>query len=137
MKRYWQILRSQPRPVLFLLSRLLMRTGLCRLFLIRQQGFVLRFYPSALSATLWMAPDDRHADADFMRAYLRPGDVAIDVGANIGWYSLLAAGLVGGDGRVVGVEPNPDNCGLVERSAKDNGFTTITVVPAAASRPWR
>ena len=107
MKRYWQILRSQPRPVLFLLSRLLMRTGLCRLFLIRQPGFVLRFYPSALSATLWMAPDDRHADADFLRAYLRPGDVAIDVGANIGGTALAAAAAVGERGRVIAFEPHP------------------------------
>src|SRR4051794_3370758 len=68
-----------------------------------------------------------------LRSQLSPGATFVDVGANIGWYSLLAAGLVGGDGRVVGVEPNPDNCGLVERSAKENGFATITVVPAAAS----
>ncbi|MFE9254111.1 FkbM family methyltransferase [Streptomyces sp. NPDC006879] len=38
---------------------------------------------------------------------LRPGDTYVDVGANIGYYSLLAAQLVGTDGRVVAIEASP------------------------------
>jgi predicted methyltransferase len=40
---------------------------------------------------------------------LRPGDVVIDVGANVGWFTLLAASLVGPGGKVVACEPGPDN----------------------------
>ncbi len=43
-----------------------------------------------------------------IRAALRPGDTFIDVGANIGLLSMLAAHRVGPRGRVIAFEPNPD-----------------------------
>ncbi len=49
-------------------------------------------------------------------AVLRPGDVAIDVGANVGWHALRFAGLVGARGRVVAFEPGPRPRALLERS---------------------
>jgi FkbM family methyltransferase len=55
-------------------------------------------------------------------ALLRPGDAFIDVGANIGYFALLAAARVGPDGRVAAFEPNPANCGLIERSVAANDF---------------
>lgn len=64
---------------------------------------------------------------------LRAGATFVDVGANIGWFALHAARVVGPTGTVVAVEPNPANCDLLERSAAANGFTNITVVAAAAS----
>jgi len=39
--------------------------------------------------------------------HLRPGGVFVDVGANCGYFSMLAAGLVGSSGRVFSFEPNP------------------------------
>ena len=60
-----------------------------------------------------------------LRARLRPGATFVDVGANIGWFSILAASLVGPTGRVVAVEPNPDNVALLLRSAQENGFDNI------------
>ncbi len=41
----------------------------------------------------------------FLNAFLRPGDVFVDVGANIGLYTLIAAHIVGGSGRVYAFEP--------------------------------
>ena len=43
-----------------------------------------------------------------MRA-LHPGDFAIDVGANVGFFTLMMAKLVGPEGKVLAVEPGPDN----------------------------
>lgn len=45
--------------------------------------------------------------AGFLRRHLRPGMVFVDVGANNGFFSLLAAHYVGGAGRVFAFEPNP------------------------------
>jgi FkbM family methyltransferase len=109
MRNYWRIASEQERPAKFVVSRLLMWTGLSRLFLIRRPGFVLRFYPTYVSARLWL--DERyHGDFDeehFLRAYLRPGDMVVDAGANIGFTTMIAASSVGPAGGVIAIEPHP------------------------------
>lgn len=107
MNRYLRRLRSQKRPVRFLLSRLFWKTRLSNWLRIRKEDYLLRFYPSSLSASLWVDSHDRLADEQFFRSYLRPGDVVIDIGANIGHLSLLSSKEVGGCGRVVAVEAHP------------------------------
>lgn len=66
---------------------------------------------------------------------LQPGDTFVDVGANIGIYSLHAAPLVKGSGKVFAIEPSPDAFRLLKRNLALNGLAD-TVVPlhAAASR---
>jgi FkbM family methyltransferase len=48
--------------------------------------------------------------------------VVVDVGANIGWFTLLAASL---GGRVWAFEPEPENLSLVRRSVLQNGFEEV------------
>jgi FkbM family methyltransferase len=67
------------------------------------------------------------------RENLREGDVAVDVGANIGAIAFLAASIVGPSGRVIAVEPNPDNLQLLYRGIVLNAFENVEVVPLAAS----
>jgi FkbM family methyltransferase len=67
------------------------------------------------------------------RENLRVGDVVVDVGANIGVMTFLAAMTVGPSGRVVAVEPNPDNLQLLYRGIVLNAFTNVEVLPHAAS----
>jgi len=65
-------------------------------------------------------------------ALLQPGDVFVDAGANIGYFSLLAASRVGPGGRVFAFEPDPDNFRLLEANAQLNGVAgCITAVEAA------
>jgi FkbM family methyltransferase len=66
-----------------------------------------------------------------LRARLRPGDVFVDVGANKGDFSLLAARLMGDAGRVIAVEPEPENAAWIERSVARNGYRCIEVVRVA------
>lgn len=66
-----------------------------------------------------------------MLELIGPGDVVYDAGANIGWYSLLAARAVGPSGTVVAFEPSLANARLVQQNAAANGFSNLTVVPAA------
>ncbi len=72
--------------------------------------------------------------AAVFRAVLRPGMGVLDVGANIGYFTMLAAALVGPAGRVFAVEPNPDNARMIEASRVLNGFAHVTVLQAAAGR---
>jgi FkbM family methyltransferase len=62
-----------------------------------------------------------------LRPYLTPGAVVVDVGANIGYYSLLAASCVGPAGKVLAFEPSPENCALIRQSARANHFEQIVV----------
>lgn len=66
-----------------------------------------------------------------LRTLLRKGMTFVDVGANIGWFSLLGASLVGPTGKVVAIEPNPANVALLHESAQDNGFDYIDVLAVA------
>jgi FkbM family methyltransferase len=59
---------------------------------------------------------------------LRPGATVVDVGANLGWYTLVAAPIVGATGRVFAVEPNPGLARLVQESVHTNGFVGWTQV---------
>lgn len=65
---------------------------------------------------------------------LQPGDVFVDVGANIGYFSVLAAALVGADGAVFAFEPDPENCRLLRHSAELNDQQQrITIVEGGLS----
>ena len=68
-----------------------------------------------------------------LRQRLSRGQTFVDVGANIGWFSLLAASVVGPTGTVVAVEPNPWNVALLRQSAKENGFDNIEILNIAAA----
>lgn len=70
---------------------------------------------------------------DEVRQLLKPGMVFIDIGANIGYFALLAATLVSPTGRVYAFEPNPDNCQMFEKSIKANGFDNIQLFPYAVA----
>jgi FkbM family methyltransferase len=61
---------------------------------------------------------------------LARGQVFYDIGANIGWYSLLAARVVGPDGHVLAFEPSLSNASLAQRNAAVNRFANVTVVCA-------
>ena len=56
---------------------------------------------------------------------LQPGDVFVDVGANIGYFSVLAASLVGDAGKVFAFEPDPDNFQLLCANAELNGLDEL------------
>ncbi len=55
--------------------------------------------------------------------HLKDGATVIEVGANMGYYTLLAASKVGPTGKVISFEANPDLCALVHKSIEINGFS--------------
>ena len=68
------------------------------------------------------------------RDVLRPGMAVLDIGANIGVFSMLSAHLVGAAGAVLAIEPNPANARLIEASRRLNGFDHVTVLQMGAGR---
>lgn len=69
----------------------------------------------------------------WLRRRLRPGDGFVDVGANIGVFSVLAARLVGAEGRVAAIEASPDLHRSLVRHARLNGLGNIRALNAAVS----
>jgi len=65
------------------------------------------------------------------RTILHPGAVAVDVGANIGWHTLLMATLVGGEGRVLAVEANPSVCRSLRANIELNSLRQVEIIPYA------
>jgi FkbM family methyltransferase len=68
------------------------------------------------------------------RSRLQPGMTVVDIGANIGYFTMLAANLVGPQGHVLAVEPNPRNVRLLEMSRRANHFDHVTIAQIAAGR---
>ncbi|MEU2506009.1 FkbM family methyltransferase [Streptomyces sp. NPDC007863] len=69
----------------------------------------------------------------WLRRRLRPGDTYIDVGANIGYYTLLAAKLVGDRGQVVAVEASPVFHRHLLRNVGLNDYRNVRAINGAVS----
>jgi hypothetical protein len=64
---------------------------------------------------------------------IRPGDVVLDIGAKIGYYTLIFARLVGEHGRVYAFEPDPAQFQLLKKNVRANGYQNVVVVNKAVS----
>src|SRR5262249_8755716 len=69
----------------------------------------------------------------WLRGRLRPGDTFVDVGANVGVFSVLASRLVGERGRVVSIEASPVFHERLLRQAELNGCGNLRAVNAAVA----
>lgn len=62
---------------------------------------------------------------------VRPGDTVFDVGANVGFFTLLAARLAGPTGQVLAFEPVPGNVSTIRRNLRLNQNTNVEICQAA------
>jgi FkbM family methyltransferase len=70
--------------------------------------------------------------AEFLRTRVKPGDLCIDVGANVGVYVLQFAHWSGPTGRVVAFEPNPGACAVLQKHVELNNLSArVEIIPAA------
>jgi FkbM family methyltransferase len=69
----------------------------------------------------------------FLNAFLRPGDTFVDIGANLGLFSLIAAHLVGPQGRVHAFEPSAKTFGRLKANMELNRFQNVTLHDLALS----
>jgi FkbM family methyltransferase len=82
--------------------------------------------------------------AEVFKRSVTPGDVVLDVGAYLGYFTLLAARGAGASGHVLVVEANPQSLELLERNIERNGFgdrvvvhrTAVAAEPGTATFYW-
>lgn len=72
-------------------------------------------------------------EVNILRKILKPGMVFVDIGANIGYFSLIAAKLVGPAGKIFAFEPDENNFSLLQKNIEVNGYKNITAVKKAVS----
>jgi FkbM family methyltransferase len=72
-----------------------------------------------------------------MRKFLGPGMTFVDIGANIGYFTLLARSLVGKSGKVYAFEPSPSNAALLQINLGLNGFDDVELFPYALANASR
>jgi FkbM family methyltransferase len=67
-----------------------------------------------------------------LRSVLRDGDTFIDVGANVGWFSMLASRWTGSRGTVLSVEPSSRECQRLREHVVHNRLSNVRVLQLAA-----
>ncbi len=99
-------------------------------------GSILALPPTLEAITTYVVLEQEawfEKEAGFPSLWLGPGMTAIDIGANLGVYSLPMARAVGPSGRVFAYEPGGAAASLLERSRDLNHATNLTVIRAALS----
>lgn len=86
-----------------------------------------------LGARVWENGTWEMMTTKIMQKYLKKGMVVVDIGANIGYYSLLAAKRVGPSGKVYAFEPAPENYAALKKNIEMNGYTNIIPVQKAVA----
>lgn len=66
-----------------------------------------------------------------LQSLLRPGDIFVDIGANVGYHTMHAAKLVGAGGRVIAFEPQPDIRKQLVTNSGLNAFENVEILPVA------
>lgn len=95
-------------------------------------GTGLRFDPGS-SNPAYASGDNELPVQHALAQYLAPGGVLYDVGANVGFLTVIGARLVGAAGAVYAFEPVPSNAAFVRRNAELNEFRNVTVIEKAVS----
>ena len=83
----------------------------------------------ALSIFKTYEPDQ----TEIVKKVVNPGDIVIDIGAHVGYYTLLLAQIVGDKGRVYAFEPDPENFQLLKKNIEINKFQNVTLEQKAVS----
>lgn len=98
------------------------------------EGVRLRCHISDNGPERFIIFQERRSSWDALRMstdVLEPGDTFVDVGANFGLFSTVAAKKVGATGRVVSIEPHPEMARRLRFNVGINGFDQVTVFEAA------
>src|SRR5437879_3937805 len=118
----WKLLRQRSREAWWKAH-----FGEQRGFLFQLQPDVqIRLYLDSELCRLVHCIDFESTERKFVNAFLRPGDVFVDVGANIGLFTLVAALRVGSTGRVFAFEPTSETFERLVANVRLNKFTNVS-----------
>lgn len=73
-------------------------------------------------------------ETELFRQTVKEGDVVLDIGAHIGYYTLIASKIVGSSGKVYAFEPDPTFYSILERNIKLNGCKNVIAINKAVNK---
>lgn len=85
-----------------------------------------------IQRSIYLNTLERH-ESSWVKEYLERGMTFVDVGANVGYYTLMAASFVGSEGRVLAFEPSPYAFGRLSSAIKKNSLTQVQVAQVGLS----
>jgi FkbM family methyltransferase len=86
-----------------------------------------------ISNTLFIYGFYEENETEMFEKIIKAGDTVLDIGANIGYYTLIFAKLVGKNGRVFAFEPEPTNFTLLRRNIRINSYDNVVLEQKAVS----
>lgn len=119
---YLSNILRHPHPCKYLLSRLLLKTGLSKYCQIKAHGYLLHFFPTAISTDLWIDPSCRSYEG---LAFLSDGNIVVDIGANVGTTVIPSAQRVGNNGQVYAFEPHPKTFAYLKQNVSLNKLNNV------------
>jgi len=72
-------------------------------------------------------------ETELIKKEIKQDDIILDIGANIGYYTLMFAKLVGENGKVFAFEPDPTNFALLKKNVEINGYKNVVLINKAVS----
>jgi FkbM family methyltransferase len=93
--------------------------------------FYMRLHPMADSA--FVVGEYEPGCVRALREHLPEGSVCVDVGANVGYFSILMSQIVGKQGQTIAFEPMPETVEVLRENIEVNHLENVIVVAAAAS----
>lgn len=98
-----------------------------------QPGLKIRLHGDSELCHLIYCRHFESNEREFLNRFLRPGDVFVDVGANIGLFTLIAAERAGPQGKVLSFEPTAKTFGRLVENVRLNNFNNVECLKLAVS----
>jgi FkbM family methyltransferase len=89
---------------------------------------------SSVGRSIWFRGSYEPEVENLMRLLLKPGDVFVDVGSNVGYFSVIGAQIVARQGEIHAFEPDRKICGYLNESVAANSLNNLFVNETAL---WR
>jgi FkbM family methyltransferase len=116
---------------------ILPRAPACLLASVPGGGKVKIDYSEEIALLLLLHGAYEAAELEFLGTFAKPGTTVVDVGANIGMYTVPLANAVGAAGTVLAFEPVPQTLEKLRANVALNGLMNVTIVAAAVAETPR
>jgi FkbM family methyltransferase len=129
LKFFWQLRKDDLRQM-----RWAVVAGRPRAFVAKLQPKLrIRLYGDSELCRMIYCRNFEMAERAFVNQFLRPGDVFVDVGANIGLFTLIAASCVGPTGKVIAFEPTAATYTRLVDNVRLNGLSNVDCIKSGLS----